>query len=169
MISGPMAIALAAGTAPASETHLGFDATDNFESPDGAVPNLATNPDAGEDAFAANPGDAGEYSTFKCCPELVSMQLPKVTNESQIPRTYTLATFHLPPTHDVRHLKKSHRRMTPEGATHTATPDLAVQIMASGVAIDFDQAAGVSAMLAHHALLPGIVFNPVAGIAALVA
>ena len=170
MISGPMAIALTAAIAPACETRLGFDANDNFKSgPDQTAAALTADNEAGAGAFVENPGDAYEDATSKCRPEMMATESSRIANKSEIPRTYTLATIHLPTTQDVRHRNRSHGEMVGQKPRQASNPDLALQIMASGVAIDFDQAAEVSAMLNHHTLLPGIVFNPVAGIAALVA
>lgn len=169
MISGPISIALAAAMAPASEMHLGFDANDDFKpGPDETVATLADD-DAGACAVLDNPGDAYKDAASRCRPDLPSMQSHKMSDDSEIPRTYTLATIQLPSNHRGRHLNSSHRKTPFENSRQAQHPGLALQIMASGVAIDFDQAAEVSAMLNHHALLPGIVFNPVAGIAALVA
>ncbi len=173
MISGPMSIALAASIAPAREMHLASEGNDDSDSsrPGGKVAALADDNDEGASiALSENPGDAYEDAISKCRPELTGTKVLGTSNVDELERTYTLATINLPATQHARH---SHhpRSKTAGDASHRAheQPDLAVQIMASGVAIDFDQAAEISAMLNHQTLLPGIVFNPVAGIAALVA
>lgn len=170
MISGPMSIVLAAAMAPACETHLAFEASDEIESPesDGTVAALADGSEANCNALAENPGDAYDDAASKCQPDVTAT--PETRTFSEVPRTYTLATIKLPMTHHVRHAKNMHdndRVGTAQQAQEQ--PALALQIMASGVAIDFDQATEISAMLNHPVILPGVVFNPIAGIAALVA
>ena len=173
MISGPMSIALAAAIAPVSEMHLALQGHDDSDSsrPDGTVAALADNDDEGASiALSENPGDAYEDAISKCRPELTGAKVLGASNVDELERTYTLATINLPATQHARYLHRP-RSTVSAGCAHAlpGQPDLALQIMASGVAIDLDQAAGISAMLNHHTLLPGIVFNPVAGIAALVA
>lgn len=172
MISGPMSIALAAAIAPASEMHLPFEGNDDSDSsrPDGTVAALADSDEAISNASSENRGVECEDAVSKCRPELRGTKVLRSSKEDELSRTYTLATIDLPATQHVRHqrhLRPGIARESVHGAV--VQPDLALQIMSSGVAIDFDQAAEVSAMLSHHRLLPGIVFNPVAGIAALVA
>lgn len=169
MISGPMSIALAAAIAPASEMHLAFEGHDDSDSSraDGTVAALADDQEASSNVLLENPGDAYEDAAFKCRPELMHAKVAETRCDDELSRTYTLATIDLPAK---QHPQHPHASVVGESTNKTpAPPDLALQIMASGVAIDFDQAAEISAMLNHHTLLPGIVFNPVAGIAALVA
>jgi len=169
MISGPMSIALAAAIAPASEMHLAFEGNDDSDSSraDGTVETLADDDEAVSNNLSENPGNAYEDAASKCRPELTQAQVGQTRHGDELARTYTLATIDLP---EKQHPRHPHSAVVVESAKKApAPPDLALQIMASGVAIDFDQAAEISAMLNHHTLFPGIVFNPVAGIAALVA
>ncbi|HEX5242417.1 MAG TPA: hypothetical protein VFW23_04065 [Tepidisphaeraceae bacterium] len=167
-----MSIALAAAIAPASQMHLAFEDSNDSNSsrPDGTVAALDHGGEKSSNALLENPGDAYEDAASKCRPELTGAKILETSKVNELARTYTLATIDLPATQHARQLHHPGSTVS-AGSAHALPeqPDLALQIMASGVAIDLDQAAEVSAMLNHHTLLPGIVFNPVAGIAALVA